>query len=306
MDRMKFDEQKHEYERNGTIYTSVTQLLKKYGLSASYDGIPADVLAKAANKGKTIHKYLELYINGDKSMLGTSSEVDLFDNYVKTRGIDLAMTKSEQMVYDDKYKIAGTVDVQYADGADSIIADFKTTSQLHVDAVAWQLSIYNYLLSKGDVMTYYFNKLKVFHYTGTKLYVKDIYLVDFDAVQQLLEANLRGDATFNYVKSTNLVGGSDEQLIGQILTELRSHKEVVDKLEGELDVLLDKVKEKMATTKDYSFHNDDYMINYVHPQTRQSLDQTKVKQFLQDKGEKVEDYMKTTTTKDGVKAELKR
>jgi len=303
---MKFDEQKHEYERNGTVYTSVTQLLKKYGLSASYDGVPTDVLAKAANKGKTIHKYLELYINGDKSMLGTSSEVDLFDNYVKTRGIDLAMTKSEQIVYDDKYKIAGTVDVQYADGADSIIADFKTTSQLHVDAVAWQLSIYNYLLSKGDVMTYYFNKLKVFHYTGTKLYVKDIYLVDFDAVQQLLEANLRGDATFNYVKSTNLVGGSDEQLIGQILTELRSHKDVVDKLEGELDVLLDKVKQKMATTKDYSFYNDNYVINYVHPQTRQSLDQAKVKQFLIDKGEKVEDYTKTTTTKDGVKAELKR
>lgn len=303
---MKFDEQKHEYERNGTVYTSVTQLLKKYGLSASYDGVPTDVLAKAANKGKTIHKYLELYINGDKSMLGTSSEVDLFDNYVKTRGIDLAMTKSEQIVYDDKYKIAGTVDVQYADGADSIIADFKTTSQLHVDAVAWQLSIYNYLLSKGDVMSYYFNKLKVFHYTGTKLYVKDIYLVDFDAVQQLLEANLRGDATFNYVKSTNLVGGSDEQLIGQILTELRSHKDVVDKLEGELDVLLDKVKQKMVTTKDYSFYNDNYVINYVHPQTRQSLDQAKVKQFLIDKGEKVEDYTKTTTTKDGVKAELKR
>lgn len=303
---MKFDEQKHEYERNGTIYTSVTQLLKKYGLSANYDGIPQDVLNKAANKGKNIHKNLELYINGDKSMLGTVNEVDMFDNYVKTRGIDLAMTKSEQMVYDDNYKIAGTVDIQYADGSDSIVADFKTTSQLHIDAVAWQLSIYNYLLSKGDVMTYYFNKLKVFHYTGTKLYVKDVYLVDFDAVKQLLDANLRGDPTFNYVKSTNVVAGSDEQLIGQILSELNSHKEVVDRLESELDVLLTKVKEKMVLNKDYQFSNDDYMINYVHPQTRLSLDQTKVKHYLESKGEKVEDYMKTTTTKDGVKAVVKR
>jgi hypothetical protein len=306
MERMKFDEQKHEYERNGTVYTSVTQLLKKYGLSANYDGIPQDVLTKAANKGKNIHKNLELYINGDKSMLGTVNEVDMFDNYVKTRGIDLAMTKSEQMVYDDNYKIAGTVDIQYADGSDSIVADFKTTSQLHIDAVAWQLSIYNYLLSKGDVMTYYFNKLKVFHYTGTKLYVKDVYLVDFDAVKQLLDANLRGDATFNYVKSTNVVAGSDEQLIGQILSELNSHKEVVDRLESELDVLLTKVKEKMVLNKDYQFSNDNYMINYVHPQTRLSLDQTKVKTYLESKGEKVEDYMKTTITKDGVKAVVKR
>ena len=303
---MNFDEQKHEYVHNGDQYTSVTQLLKKYGLSANYEGIPQDVLTKAANKGKNIHKQLELYINGDKSMLGTVNEVDLFDNYVKTRGIDLAMTKSEQIVYDTTYKIAGTVDVQYADAADSIIADFKTTSSLHVDAVAWQLSIYNFLLSKGDVMTYYFNKLKVFHYTGTKLYVKDVYLVDFDAVKQLLEANQRGDATFNYVKPTEVVGGSDEQLIGQILNELESHQAVVDKLQGELDVLLTKVKEKMVTTKDYQFHNDDYTINYVHPQTRQSLDQTKVKSYLESKGEKVEDYMKTTTTKDGVKATTRR
>ena len=155
-------------------------------------------------------------------------------------------------------------------------------------------------------MTYYFNKLKVFHYTGTKLYVKDIYLVDFDAVKQLLEANLRGDPTFNYVKPTTIVAGSDEQLIGQILNELESHQAVVDKLQGELEVLLDKVKEKMVLNKDYQFSNDDYMINYVHPQTRQSLDQTKVKQFLEDKGEKVEDYMKTTTTKDGVKAVVRK
>lgn len=306
MERMKFDEQKHEYERNGTVYTSVTQLLKKYGLSANYEGIPQDVLTKAANKGKNIHKNLELYINGDKSMLGTANEVDMFDNYVKTRGIDLAMTKSEQMVYDDNYKIAGTVDIQYADGSDSIVADFKTTSQLHIDAVAWQLSIYNYLLSKGDVMTYYFNKLKVFHYTGTKLYVKDIYLVDFDAVKQLLETNLRGDATFDYVKSTNVVAGSDELLIGQILNELDSHEAVVDKLKGELNVLLDKVKEKMVLQKDYSYRGDSFILHYVHPQTRLSLDQLKVKSYLESKGEKVEDYMKTTITKDSVKAVVKR
>jgi hypothetical protein len=214
--------------------------------------------------------------------------------------------KSEQVVYDTTYKIAGTIDVQYVDGADNIIADFKTTSSLHLDAVAWQLSIYNYILSKGDVMTYYFNKLKVFHYTGTKLYVKDVYLVDFDAVKGLLEANQRGDATFNYVKPTNVVGGSDEQLIGQILNELETHKEVVKKLEGELDVLLDKVKERMVNQKDYEYHNDQYMINYVHPQNRKTLDATKVKEYLLHKGEDLENFMKETMTKDSIKIVLKK
>jgi len=303
---MEFNDNKHEYIHNGNKYTSVTELIKKYGLSANYDGVPPDVLAKAASRGKAVHKSLEEYVKGSTAELNITSEVDLLHNYVQTRGIDMQTAKAEQIAYDDVYKIAGTVDFQYVDGQDNVIADFKTTSQLHVDAVAWQLSIYNYLLSKGDIMTYYFNKLKVFHYTTSKLYVRDIYLVDYDAVKQLLEANQRGDTTFNYVKPNTVVAPSDEQLIGQILTEIMSHKEIVNKLEAELDSLLDKVKTNMSNSKDYTFSNENYMIQYIHPQNRKTLDAVKVKKYLADQGEDVETYMKETMTKDGVKAVLRK
>jgi hypothetical protein len=162
------------------------------------------------------------------------------------------------------------------------------------------------MLCKGDVMSYYFNKLKVFHYTGTKLYVKDVYLVDFDQIKALLETNQRGDTEFNYVKPNTVVAGSDEQLIGQILNELDTHKGVISKLESELDVLLDKVREKMAAQKDYSFYNDQYTINYVHPQNRKTLDATKVKQHLLNNGQNIDDFMKETLTKDSVKAVLRK
>lgn len=303
---MNFDEQKHEYTHNNTKYTSVTELIRKYGLSANYDGVPPDVLAKAAARGKATHKSLEEYVKGNHAELNITSEVDLLHNYVQTRGIDMSTAKAEEIVYDDTYHIAGTVDFQYVDGPDRVVADFKTTSQLHVDAVAWQLSIYNFILAKGDIMTYYFNKLKVFHYTTSKLYVRDVYLVDYDAVKQLLEANQRGDATFNYVKPNVVIAPSDEQLIGQILTELMTHKEVVDKLESELNTLLDKVKTNMVNSNDYTFNNDTMMINYVHPQQRKSLDTNKVKQYLSNQGENLDDYMKETTTKDGVKAVLRK
>jgi hypothetical protein len=303
---MNFDEQKHEYTHNNIKYTSVTELIRKYGLSANYDGVPPDVLAKAAARGKATHKSLEEYVKGSHAELNITSEVDLLHNYVQTRGIDMTTAKAEEIVYDDTYHIAGTVDFQYVDGPDRIIADFKTTSQLHIDAVAWQLSIYNFILAKGDIMTYYFNKLKVFHYTTSKLYVRDVYLVDYDAVKQLLETNQRGDATFNYVKPNVVVAPSDEQLIGQILTELMTHKEVVDKLESELNTLLDKVKTNMVNSNDYTFSNNTMVINYVHPQMRKSLDSNKVKQYLVTQGENLDDYMKETATKDGVKAALRK
>lgn len=302
---MEFNPNTHEYTHNNEKYTSVTQLLKKYNLSVNYEGIPQDVLTKAANRGKATHASLESYVKGDRSELNITSEVDLLHNYVTTRGIDLSTAQSETLVFNDKYKIAGTVDFQYVDGIDKVIADFKTTSTLHVDAVSWQLSIYNYILCNGDVMNYYFNKLKVFHYTTSKLYVKDIYLVEFDQVQALLEANLNNEPTFNYVKPNQVVAGSDEQLIGQILSEIESHKEITKRLEGELDLLLEKAKERMVQNKDYSFYNDQYQLTYIHPQQRTTLDATKVKQYLQDQGQDIKDFMKESTTKDGVKAILR-
>jgi hypothetical protein len=306
MNGMEFNADTHEYTHNNEKYTSVTQLLKKYSLSVDYDGIPKDVLAKAANRGKATHASLEAYVKGDRSELNITSEVDLLHNYVTTRGIDLTTAQSEQLVFNDKYKIAGTVDFQYVDGIDKVIADFKTTSTLHIDAVSWQLSIYNYILSGGDVMNYYFNKLKVFHYTTSKLYVKDIYLVEFDQVEALLEANLKDEPTFNYVKPNKIVAGSDETLIGQVLSEIASHKEIVSRLQDELDLLLDKAKERMVQSNDYTFSNDDYRLIYVHPQQRSTLDSNKVKEYLEQQGQDLKDFMKETTTKDGIKAELRR
>lgn len=303
---MKFDEAKHEYTHNGSVYISTTQLLKKYGLSANYTGIPKAILDNAAKKGNAVHKGLELFIGGDQSMLGLLNEVDLLQNYVSLRGIDLTAAKSEQLVFDDVYKVAGTVDFQYVDGNENIIADFKTTSSLHLDAVAWQLSIYNYLVSKGDIMTYYFNKLKVFHFNSGKLYVRDVYMIEYEAVKALLEANQQNLPTFTYVKSTKVITSSNEILVAQILNELEAHQAVVDKLKKELSTVLDKVKENMIQQKDYTYDTPDFVLTYVHPQNRRSLDSAKVKQHLTDAGLNVNDFMKETVTKDDVRAKLKK
>ncbi len=301
---MNFDEAKHEYTHNGVTYTSVTQILKTYGLSADYANIPQAVLDKAAMKGKAVHKGLELYIGGDQSMLGILGEVDLFHNYIVARNIDVKTAKAEEIVYDIQYQVAGTVDFQYIDGSDNIIADFKTTSSLHVDAVSWQLSIYNYLITKGDLMSYYFNKLKVFHMVNGRLYIKDIHTIDYDAIKALLETHKRRDPVFNYVKPNKIMSNAEETLIGQILTEMESHQEVVDKLQDELDVILDVVKANMIKQKEYSHISPMFKVNYKSPQHRKALNQTKVKDFLTKHGEKVEDYMTETVTKDGVSIKL--
>ena len=101
---------------------------------ADYTGIPADILAKAAARGNATHKDLENFIK--QGTTTTNPDLINFSKYVAIRNIDLTTAKSEQIVYDDQYLIAGTVDFQYFDGDEDIIADFKTTSSIHWDAVA--------------------------------------------------------------------------------------------------------------------------------------------------------------------------
>lgn len=303
---MEFNEEKHEYVHNNQVYTSVTQLLKKYGLSADYTGIPDAVLKKAATRGRAVHKALELFVGGDQSMLGLMTEVDLFNKYVTMSNIDLTQAKSEQLYYDTNYKIAGTVDFQYDLNNEHIIADFKTTSSLHLDTVAWQLSIYNFLITGGDIMNYYFNKLKVYHFTAGKLYVKDVYTVDYDQVKALLEANLQGLPDFVYVKTTKVISDADVQLLSQLSKEIVAHQAVLEQLEKQRDTVLDSVKEEMIKQKDYFYRSPEFDLIYTAPQVRKSLDNGAVKQYVEDTGGDIEKLMKETTTKDGIKMRIKK
>lgn len=303
---MTFDETTHTYTRNGSEYISVTQLLSRYKLSADYANIPASILEQAADRGKAIHGELELYIKGMTTPPGTNSPVDLLHKYVVLSNIDLTQAKSEQIYYDDNYKIAGTVDFQYYnDAKELVIADFKTTSQIHFDAVAWQLSIYNYLICNGDIMQYYFNKLQVFHIKDGKLKVKEINTIDYDILVALFEALKENKPDFTYVKDiSNILSDTNSKLLKQILEEENTYKQGLEKLKEEKEEILNAVKEKLIKSKQYRIVTDDLTITYVDGVTRKSLNTTLVKKVLQDNGFDLDNFYNTTKGKDGVKVTL--
>jgi len=300
---MIFDEQEHKYTHNGDEYTSVTQLIKKFGLSANYASIPADVLAKAASKGKAIHKGLELYVKGDKSMIGLVSEVDLFDAYVQQKGMDLTQAQSELIIYNEDYKIAGTIDIVYQEDNSEIIADFKATSNLYVDSVAWQLSLYNYIKTKGDMLKYYFNKLKVYWFNSGRLSIKDIYHIEFEAIEALLEAHKNG-TDFDYIKPIKVIAPSQEVLVGQILKEIELCDQQKEKLQAELKIHLNQIKQNFITHKEYSFKNSVFSLSYLDSGIKRTLNQTKVKEFLEKQGENLDDYFNTQITPDVLRVRL--
>jgi len=305
MSKMNFDEANHEYTKNGSTYTSTTQLLQKYGLSANYANIPAAVLAKAAKAGKAVHHALEAHIKGDPNMITMFNEVKLFDNYMKLRNIDMSTVETEVIMCDDTYKIAGTRDLKYVDNGDRVIADFKTTSQLHIDAVAWQLSIYNYMDCGGDIIQYYFTKLKVFHFVNNKLHVKDVYTVEFDAIEDLFKAN-QTNAPYTYVASKSLVLPSQETLIEQLLNEKKNAEDILKKIKDEIAVVQSNLMPVFKKQKKYSFQNKNISIAYVLGSTKNTLNRKKVENFLNKHGEDISDYVNTTKGKDSMRFTLRK
>lgn len=140
--RVRFDELTHRYllfEEGGgmRLLKGVTTLMREHGLSPDYSGIAPEVLRRAAERGTAVHHLLEDYDSG-KAVVDTP-ELKAY------KRLKLHVIASEYLVSDNEM-IASSIDkVIHVDESTVDLGDVKTTSELHTDAVAWQLSIYKAL-----------------------------------------------------------------------------------------------------------------------------------------------------------------
>ena len=135
---VKFDALTHSYFTNGNKrLIGVTSLMAKHELSPNYSNVLSAVLKKAAERGTAVHKLIEAYDNGE-----TVEETPELTAY---RKLGLKIVASEYLVSDNEF-VASSIDkVVFVDENTVDLADIKTTSVLHKEAVNWQLSIYKYL-----------------------------------------------------------------------------------------------------------------------------------------------------------------
>lgn len=131
-----FNEAEHTYTLGDKLLHGITPVVEKYICEGKYDGIPAVVLAKAAERGSKIHKEIELELSGF-----TSNFVTLETNAFLAATTDYKFIASEYLVSDNDY-FASKIDI--VDDKHNLY-DIKTTSSLDEEYVSWQLSIYAYL-----------------------------------------------------------------------------------------------------------------------------------------------------------------
>ena len=144
--RVSFDVETHSYMVNGNIAKlSITELLAKHNLAPNYIGVDSEILEKSAERGRTIHKDLEQVAKNAQYVPQTAEGEELVKWLSNVRkNAQITAEKPMGMIWKNLV-LGGTPDLIIQTSEKTIIIDHKTTSVIHKKAVAWQLSLLNYM-----------------------------------------------------------------------------------------------------------------------------------------------------------------
>ena len=197
---MVFDTKTHTYIDNETskVLISCTELLKKHNLAPKYDSVDSEILRLASERGTLIHKEIEDYIK--KGERGFTKELGNFIKEIQYQEIEIL--ESEQLLHNDI--VAGTCDFLYKDKDNKVHrADFKTTSTIHKDYVAWQLSLYDHLDTTKA------NYFEVWHFDKDGyLTIKQLAPKPIKEIEKLLDAERKGEIYQSETMEFQLSSGS--------------------------------------------------------------------------------------------------
>lgn len=294
---LKYFAPNHQYFLGDKELISVTQLMAKHGLAPKYDGVPAEVLQAAAERGTLIHKEIEDFNkNGE---IGFTQELINYIKYIKDNQVNVL--QSEYMLHNDI--VAGTCDLIIANGASVIMADIKTTSILHKDAVSWQLSIYLWLYLDYDkrepAKDYDGCKAKAFHFdTDGTLKVVDIPLKPIEEVKRLMDCERNGEL-YTQQLTPPLTELLELAEIETTIANLEKQKKAAETHAQEVRQALIDAMEKNGVT---SWSTPIIQVTYIAPTTRASIDAKALRADLPAIADK---YTKTSNIKASLRITLR-
>lgn len=292
--KIKFRESDHSYWLGDKQLISVTQLMKKHGLSPNYSAVRKNVLDAKAERGTLIHEEIEDYINFGAE--GFTDELDAFKAVMSDNGI--TPTVSETIVHDDL--VAGTIDVVGRCQKGRFIADIKTTSALHKDALAWQLSVYAYLFGKMNPGAK-IAALYGIHLNGISGKLVEVERKPDEEVERLFECERNGEI---YIPKSQSLPISKTELAYMASVERRISelKKQIDDYNKSYDEMKEDLKIRMKERGIRSYEDELLKISYIEPYMREGIDVAKLKA---DKPEIFAQYKKVTNVRDGVKITLR-
>lgn len=293
--RVSFEDITHSYLLDNEIYLmGVTSLMKKHGLAPNYEGIPAEVLQKAAERGSKVHQDIEDYCNG-KAVAMTKE----LKAYISC-GINAIA--NEYLVSDNEI-VASSIDIVADAGEGKVnLIDIKTTSTLHLEPLSWQLSIYDFLFRLQnpdiDIAGLYGLHIKAGKATLVPVPRKpdediiDLLFCEREDLPFMPKAEELPNATKNMLTTLEEVTSQ----ITLIKTSLKEAEELKKSIEQ-------KVIAEMESKALKTLENGPIKVTYVAPYTREGVDAKRLQEAMP---EVYDRYKKVTNIGASVKLTIKK
>lgn len=306
---IEFEANQHRYRVNGEIAgISITQLLRKHGLAPDFSAVKKEVVEAAAERGTDIHKDLECLISYPAYDPFTPEGAS-FKKYIEDF-IDCAA--AEQMVA-FKYQsmwIAGTADIiGFFKKADKgcFVADHKTTSVVHREAVSWQVSIIDYILRhthepiNGKTINWKgADELLCFHYTKDgELEVVKLDRIPDEEIERLFACEYFGE---KYERKMLVVDNEIALNLDNVTLAINRAETTLKKLKAQQDKYKDIIKDAMREQGIKSYEDDVIKITYVGAIEKTVVDSEKLKRTYP---QVWEDVQKISKVKDSVRIKIK-
>lgn len=255
-----FNEETHEYYNGLDKLISVTQLLKKHGLSTDFSAVPKHILEKASEKGTAIHKRIEEFVKtGTTDISEYEHQIDMFINMFGD-----TFDKSEYVVGNDI--VAGTIDL--IDTLHECIADIKTGSTVNKESWAWQLSIYDYLYrSTYQFLQLHQTKLGVIRLLDESCEWIPLNNIPDEEIERLFECERNGELYKQQLIPSDLALKVEqaEQSLAIVETAKKQAEEIAKQYRAEL-------MEYMENNGIKQFKGDKVTVTYIAPQVRSGYD----------------------------------
>lgn len=270
---VQFNEELHTYTYNGTEYSGITSIIKKYLFPDMYSNVSESILNAARERGSIVHSELEMEFNGIPS---NSAEVIAYrkianDNNFKQIG-------AEYLVCDYLTNVATMIDSVLQLGSNEVaLVDYKTTATLNIEYLRWQLSIEKFLFECCNA-NINVTKLYAIHLPKPKDGVCEGKLVEIqpiptEHVTALLNAHRDGAETF--VNPLTQMGDEFDELLEQYRLAqgaLLDMKESIDYYEGIQKEIKEKIRAIMDERGCSQVENDDIRVTRSADQVRKTFD----------------------------------
>lgn len=294
--QVTFDATSHTYSIGGIQLNGITKRIKERVCPDKYADIPDYILEMAAEAGTRMHHAVELYAE----MGIETDDYPELQGYIKEEEHFPFMghfLTSEYLVTDSK-KYASAIDLIYEDPTKPghvVLADLKRTSQLDIEYVSWQLSVYARFFSMANpdvpISALYVIHLRNDTHQVVKLERKSDELVDkmlYTEEYLPLPIAKTDDKAFPAIASA-------ERTIANMMRNLKQTEERIDKLKKGMEAIMQENNIKKYDGKELT-------ITLAAPSKVKTFDS---KAFKEEYPDIYEAFCKTSERKGGIRFKIK-